>query len=192
MRTWRLIINPVPKEKCLGGVPFWRKSDLSMLPPGNEMTVCTGSRGWVGVIPEGGYVGPNGCGDCVGVILIPPKSNMKTYVYHIQPDNDPYHCLQKSEFLMYDYFDPGTFSPPTLTWNAPKGYRAVICGSKKILNDEVRDSGRLHVLNEVIRCLECYSIPIEKYVPAPGCAVDKEGKLYWVTPNGLPLGGYEK
>jgi hypothetical protein len=43
-----------------------------------------GGQGWYGTIPDGWVVGPSGCGDCVGLALIPDNPKRKTIV---DPEN---------------------------------------------------------------------------------------------------------
>lgn len=150
------LFGPNSKEQCLKDVPFYREGDLPKLPPGIEPTRCGGARGWAGVIPKGGYIGPSGCNTCVGVVLIPPEPTMETYVFHITPNNDSQKCLESSGLL--ELKSDGDRLGACIYWNAPPGYKAILCGSEGIPNNKEYDCERLHVLNEVKKCLSLHGI----------------------------------
>jgi hypothetical protein len=72
-----------------------------------------------------------------------------------------------------------------------KGYKAIIAGAEQG-TDKVGDAERLHTLGDVTKWLRRQGVPIAGYVPAPGFCVDRNGKVYWTTPAGIPVNTYEK
>jgi len=176
------------KQECLGKVPICKKADLPLLAPAIA-TGCTGAKGWVGVIPEGGYVGPSGCGPCVGIVLIPPKPSMKTYVLHIEPKNDVEECLIISGLLELGICQD--IEPVLPYFKGPKGYKAIICGAEQA---EIKydDCERLRNLYEVTSVLRWYGIPIKSYIAGPCFAVDKNGNPFWTAPPNESGNTYEK
>lgn len=191
----RLILSPDSKDKCLKDVPFWRKKDLTLLPKGVKPEILSGGRGWSGVIPDGIYIGPDGCGPCVGLVLVPSKPGMPTYVLHFTATQDVPNCLKtvgflEKEVVMVDKeFGPGKIR---FEFHVPrKGYKAIICGAEQV-SDKEGDSERLHTLEDVTKWLRRQGVPIDGYVPAPGFCIDKNGKVYWTTPDSTPVDKYEK
>jgi hypothetical protein len=178
----RLIFTPPTKDECLKGVPRWGKNCGPLSGDMRKKTCGTGT-GWSGVVPDKWAVGPDGCGPCVGVALTPPKPGMPTYIIHVAPTQNIQESCVTVGFFKYI---------PGKGYEAQEGYTAVICGAEQQPNDPPGENQRLHTLNEVVRCLHKHGVKVVGYVPAPGFVVDKNGKVYWITPNTTPVDKYEK
>lgn len=184
------IFSPDPKEKSLKDVPFCRKNDLPGLPNDTKTEPISGGRGWSGVLPDGIYIGPDGCGPCVGVVLVPPKPGMPMYVLHFTSQQGVDAGFKEVGVLVVAGYD-GLDSSLRVRWEIKPGYKAILCGAEQN-PDKGIEAQRLHTLEDVKKWLGRWGIPIDKYILAPGFAVDKNGKVYWNTQVGTPLGRYEK
>jgi RHS repeat-associated protein len=88
-------------------------------------------------LPQGEYVGPWGCGECVGVIIVCPSGNVA--VFHFHPGDAPYSVIGARRW--------------------PAGSRAGIARGKSA----VRESRALY--DAVMGNLECAGIPIAVVTP---------------------------
>jgi hypothetical protein len=182
----RAIVSPPSKAECLAGVPFLRKHMLPLCPKEMRKKTCVTDTGWSGEVPKGWSVGPSGCGPCVGLVLVPLKPGMKYYVCHFSPKAEIEKSCHEVGFL--------TIVPRFAKfWPVDEGYKAILCGSEYGKDSpKVDEEARKHCLSEVVNCLRRYKVPISQYIPAPGFVVDQNGKVYWTTPDTLPVDGYEK
>lgn len=186
VRAWGFERVPLPKgpphDICYG--------DISMFPgkiTSPRVTRCGTAQGWSGIVPDGRYVGLTGCGSCVGVVLIPPKKGMYTYVLHFGAKNPALDGFKKVGFAREVSDDPLGVQYSTHT-EVLKGYRAVICGAE---NTNGNDTTR-HTLLDVTSFLRKFDVSIQAYIPAAEFLVDAEGKLYWTAnlgPNSTASGG---
>ena len=179
----RHIYNPVDKATTLAGVPFWRQTNSPIIPLPNDIR-ATGigtDTAWSGVIPPGAYIGPSGCGPCVGVALIPPEMGMPTYIIHFSASADVGGAFFTAGFADFSSSDG---------LSAPEGYRAIIAGAASY-TDEATNRGRLFTLADVVDYLHAYDVAITSYVPAAAFAVDGDGRVYWTHPSGMPVDTFE-
>ena len=168
------LFGPPDKATILTDVPFWRKdsSPILLSPTHVQPYILSGDRYWSGVVPPAAFIGPSGCGPCVGVALLPPEKGMKTYVFHFSFSANIDWGFTKSGFKT----DPWGTGAQAVR----QGYKAVLCGAEWN-SDATQNEGRLHLLKEVRSWLGVHSVPVAAYVPATGFAVDENGWVYWTS-----------
>jgi len=173
--NWHIL--PAPNKwstlDCVAVVSHWEKPPGR--PAGSHLFQVQAKKCWYGHIPKGEFVGPEGCGPCVGLVLIPKKPGDPTFVFHYSMFDQVFGSLEQAQFLQNGRPRPG--------------YSAVLCGCD--LNDSGVEAA-LHTLSDTVTMLKFQGIPIKCYVAGPGFAVDDRGTIYWTTPATLGLGGYGK
>ncbi len=201
----RLVVGPSDKATCLKGIPFYKKEnptcplDKSKYAP----IIITGDRGWSGIIPKGAYIGPDGCGPCVGIALLPPKPGDKVYIMHFSARADvkkgfeEVGFIQKSEEYELGLGGHRAWKKKTV-YTRPKGFEAVICGAlmpnQKGNPNFIEDNDqRLHTLEDVTNCCRRNGVTVRNFLPTSGFAVDENGWVWWTSDPAVGDGDrYEK
>ncbi len=185
----RYLLDPDDKATLLKHVPFEIKDhSICVLDKSNNLPTCiTGDMGWSGIIPKGAYVGPDGCGPCVGIALLPPKSGGHIYVMHFSSGANVSKGFEEVGFISWTtrIYPTPKGSAVSITKNVPAGYEAVICGALKPRVEEYDFAGsnatRLHTLEDVVLCCRRNGVAIRSFIPSSGFAVDANGQVYWTT-----------
>jgi hypothetical protein len=181
----RWFLSPDEKGKLLKDVPFGKKEgDMCPLDKRQHRPkVITGDQGWAGVVPKGAYIGPDGCGPCVGVVLVPPKPGMKTYILHLSA-----RANVRASFETVGFVQRVTVPSNKVMVDhrvIPNGYKAYIAGACQPnptnLHFKEDNAARLHTLEDVVLFCRRHGIEIKMFVPAPGFAVDEHGWPWWTT-----------
>jgi hypothetical protein len=186
----RVIVGPSDKPTLLKNVPFWKKENpiRPLDKPKFAVRVVTSDRGWVGVIPKGACIGPDGCGPCVGIALIPPKTGEPVYIMHFSAQSDVWKGFEEVEFIRWKaiYFTtPKGELRRTWTKEVPVGYEAVICGAlmphPKEPDFERVNNQRLHTLEDVVNTCRRLGVKIRCFLPTSGFAIDENNQIWWTT-----------
>jgi len=183
----RWVIGPSDKPKLLKDVPFWTKGnpipalDKTKFTP----TVITADRGWSGVIPKGAYIGPDGCGPCVGIALIPPQKGQPVYIMHFSAQANVSKGFEEVGFIRWKYYKIWTADGLVVTRTrvAPGGYEAVICGAlmpePKEPDFKRVNNQRLYTLEDVVKTCHRNGIKIRCFIPTSGFALDENNQIWW-------------
>jgi hypothetical protein len=155
------------RNRILRNIPRLDPATLPRPPADWTVVNVNGGHNKRGVVPTCTVMGPNGCGPCVGVILIPPNRSLPTYAYHFGSLDLPLATFIRD-------FGTRTQRRGNLT-----GYRAVICGARSSdISSIAQTSGK--TLRDVVYGIgEILGLRITGYVPGPGAGVDRNGRVYW-------------
>lgn len=126
----RSLVDPSDKAALLRHVPFEIKDQSICVLDKSKYTPnrVFGDEGWSGIIPKGAYVGPDGCGPCVGIALMPPKPGGKVYIMHFSAAADVSKGFEDVGFVTYHYSSGYSLSGPVVVRQKviPNGYEAVM------------------------------------------------------------------
>jgi|GEM_PF-3676416 len=125
-------------------------------------------------------IGVTGAAPCVGVILVPSDHSLPTYAIHFAPGDDPLATF-------HDLFAARNTPLGHLPRINLTGYRAVLCGAENLPAYEADENW---LLSELWRAMGRYGVSTVQYVPGPNAHVDREGNVYWTTPDMVDTTNY--
>jgi len=149
------ITTPPRKDKILEDIPI---IDLPEAPPDLDYRKVLSGHYYIGTPPEG-YVGPAGCGPCVGLVIIPKdRKTQPIQSYHFGFPDSPERTIGGIPI--------------------PQDSSAILVGAEQDVDTTVDNQG-LHALQDVVQALKAHGIDDIQYVPAGGVLVSPDGPPYY-------------